>query len=215
MTLYFLSGLGADKRIFQKLNLPDQYTIVHIDWIRPGPNESIASYAGRLVPLINQQEGFSIIGLSFGGIVASELAKIVTPVHIIIISSITTSKQLPTHFSALKYVHLHKLIPARFLKVKSPLVYWFMGAKTLREKAVFNQILQDTDIIFFRWAVSKIIYWQHPVQIKNIYHIHGSADNIFPIKNTIADHTIQNGGHLMVYSAATEISSILTRTLER
>ncbi|HSY61651.1 MAG TPA: alpha/beta hydrolase [Cytophaga sp.] len=215
MTLYFLSGLGADKSVFQKLKLPHQYKIVHIDWIRPEPKESIASYAHRLAALINQQESFAIIGLSFGGIVASELSKIVAPVCTIIISSISTSKQLPTHFSALKYLHLHKFIPARFLKIKSPLVYWFMGVKTLREKVMFNQILQNTDIVFFRWAVSKIIYWHHPVQIKNIYHIHGSTDNIFPIKNITADHTIQSGGHLMVYSAAKEVSSVIKHVLER
>ena len=58
MVLYFLSGLGADKRIFQKLNLPDQYTIVHIDWIKPVPNESIAAYAQRLSVVINQQDHF-------------------------------------------------------------------------------------------------------------------------------------------------------------
>jgi len=215
MTLYFLSGLGADKRVFQKLHLPDHYSIVHIDWIKPGLNESISDYAKRLSVSINQQESFSIIGLSFGGIVATELSKIVTPVQTIIISSISNSKQLPMHFSMLKHLRLHKVIPARFLKARNPLLYWFMGVKTLREKILFNQILKDTDIVFFRWAISIILHWQHPTQIKNLYHIHGSADNIFPIRNTSPNHRIEGGGHLMVYSDATEISSMLTRILAR
>jgi pimeloyl-ACP methyl ester carboxylesterase len=215
MTLYFLSGLGADKRVFQKLKLPDQYSIVHIDWITPEPNEHVTAYAKRLSAGINQQEAFAVIGLSFGGIIATELSKIVAPVQTIIISSVASSKQLPAHFTVLKHVSVHKLIPSRFLKIKNPLVYWFMGAKTKREKVLFNQILNDTDITFFRWAVSVIMNWQHSMPIKNLYHIHGSADNIFPMRNVSADHKIDGGGHLMVYSDAEEISSVISRILER
>ncbi|ABG59837.1 hypothetical protein [Cytophaga hutchinsonii] len=41
MTVYFLSGLGADKRIFQKLRLSEKLSIVYIDWLQPLKDESI------------------------------------------------------------------------------------------------------------------------------------------------------------------------------
>lgn len=215
MTVYFLSGLGADKRIFQKLRLPEKYSIVYIDWLQPFKNEPIKDYAQRLVPNINQDEVFTIIGLSFGGIVATELSKIVSPAQTIIISSISTTKQLPWHLSMVKHLQLHTLIPARFLQLKSALVYWFMGADTIREKAVFNLILKNTDIVFFRWAISVILKWKQPEPVKNLHHIHGSSDNIFPISTITCSHVVPGGGHLMVYSKADELSLILNQLLDR
>jgi hypothetical protein len=215
MTLYFLSGLGADKRIFQKLHLPDHYSIIHVEWIKPLQNESIANYALRLSASINRDEAFGIIGLSFGGIMALELSKIVSLAQTIIISSISSKKQLPPSFSIMKFLFLHKFIPERFLKIKNKFVYWFMGARTIREKAVFNQILKDTEITFFRWAISSILHWKHTAKIPNLYHIHGTSDNIFPIEYTSPDYKIEGGGHLMVYSNATEVSSILTNILKQ
>jgi hypothetical protein len=35
MNAYFISGLGADKRIFSKLKLNEKINIIHIDWIAP------------------------------------------------------------------------------------------------------------------------------------------------------------------------------------
>jgi len=215
MTLYFLSGLGADKRVFQKLHVPENYSIVHVEWIKPLQNESITNYAARLSAIINQDEAFGIIGLSFGGIMALELSKIVSPAQTIIISSVSSNKQLPPSFTIMNFLFLHKFIPKRFLKMKNKFVYWFMGARTIREKAVFNQILKDTEITFFRWAISTILKWKHDSKTKNLYHIHGTSDNIFPIKYISPDYTIEGGGHLMVYSNATEVSSILRKILEQ
>lgn len=214
MTLYLLSGLGADKRIFQKLRIDEKYSIVHIDWLTPEKNEPINAYVLRLASAIDQAEPFTIIGLSFGGIIATELSKIVSPVQTIIISSISSDDQLPWLLSVIKHLKLYKLIPSHFIRLKSRVVYWFMGAKTMREKAVFNQILKNTDIDFFRWAVSAILRWEQPVAVKNMYHIHGSSDAIFPIANIACNHIIQKGGHLMVYSRAEEISLILNKQLE-
>lgn len=215
MTVYFLSGLGADKRIFQKLRLSEKLSIVYIDWLQPLKDESIKDYVQRLAPVINQNEPFTIVGLSFGGIIATELSKIVSPVQTIIISSISTDKQLPWHLRMVKYLKLHKFIPTRFLQVKSRLVYWFMGANTIREKAVFNQILKNTDIVFFRWAVSVLLKWKQAAPIKNLQHIHGSSDNIFPLSNISCSHVVPYGGHLMVYSRSEELSLLLNKLLDR
>lgn len=41
--IYFISGLGADKRAFHQLNLPG-FEKIFIDWIQPMPNETIQTY---------------------------------------------------------------------------------------------------------------------------------------------------------------------------
>jgi hypothetical protein len=79
MTLYFISGLGADKRIFEKLQFSNSFKLVFIDWIVPVKNEPLRDYATRLSHTINTSEPFVIIGLSFGGMIATELSPIVSP----------------------------------------------------------------------------------------------------------------------------------------
>ena len=68
-TVYLLSGLGADKRVFEFLDLSD-FKVNHIDWIEPIDNETIESYAQRLLIQITTDRPI-IIGVSFGGIIES------------------------------------------------------------------------------------------------------------------------------------------------
>ena len=53
--LFLLSGLGADKRVFDFLDLSD-YSIHHVNWIIPIPKESMAQYANRLLPQITSDK---------------------------------------------------------------------------------------------------------------------------------------------------------------
>jgi hypothetical protein len=46
--IYLLSGLGADKRVFEFLDLSD-FKVNHVDWVEPMDKESIESYAQRLL----------------------------------------------------------------------------------------------------------------------------------------------------------------------
>ncbi len=81
--LYIFSGLGADERVFQKLIFSDHNT-TYVKWILPEPNEPIEKYASRLVVQIKANNPI-FIGLSFGGIMAVEVAKLIHTEKIIAI----------------------------------------------------------------------------------------------------------------------------------
>lgn len=213
MTTYFLSGLGADQRIFSKLQLPEHLNIVHIDWIPNLQNESIESYAQRLSAAIDTSEPFQLVGLSFGGIVATELSKIITPKQIIIISSLSTSKQLPWYFNFSAQFLLNPLIPTSLLKSSNPMSHWLFGAKSVEEKTLFGQFLNDSDGDFLRWAIEKISTWENKTKAENLFHIHGSADKTFPIMFVQPDYVVEGGEHLMVYDKHEEISKVLVKKL--
>ena len=216
MTLYFISGLGADKRAFIKLALPKDWTIKHIEWIENLKDESLSDYCRRLSSQIDYAQSFSLIGLSFGGIVAVEMAKFLTPARVVIISSISTAEQLPIDFFGnilIKKLKLYKLIPSSFFKQVNTLTYWLFGTKTKDEKDLLRQIINDTPPEFAKWAIGEILTWNNIIKPKKLLHLHGAADRIFPVKNTSADIIINNGGHFMIYSNADEISKILTENL--
>lgn len=79
---------------------------------------------------------------------------------------------------------------------------------------MLKHIINDTDIVFLKWAVSKITRWDNKYKVENLYHMHGTADKIFPIRFIKPDSIIMGGGHFMIYDRHEEISKILTEKLE-
>src|SRR5687767_12739166 len=111
MKVYFISGLAADKRVFKYISLPAGCEAVHLEWITPQKDETLASYALRLAAAINREEPFALVGLSFGGMLATEIAKQYKPAVTILISSVPVAKQLPGYFRMAGKMGLHKFVP--------------------------------------------------------------------------------------------------------
>ncbi len=67
--IYFISGLGADERVFAYLDLGDR-EYRHISWEIPTNHETLESYCWRLIAQIDLSQDICLIGVSFGGTVA-------------------------------------------------------------------------------------------------------------------------------------------------
>jgi pimeloyl-ACP methyl ester carboxylesterase len=207
--VYFISGLGADKRVFEKLNLHPSISVRHIEWVKPLRKETIAHYASRLIAQMDTTRPFVLVGLSFGGIIASELADIISPEKVIIISSTSTGVPVsPFNQKLLKFL-LASPLAAPILKHPSSLVYNYFGANTPELKLLLDKILKDTDAKFLKWALAGMSKWSRHQKIPGLYHIHGSADKLIPLKLVSPNAIIENGGHLMVYAQAGEISELI------
>ena len=115
MTLYLIGGLGADERVFKYLNINVKTQI--INWILQEPNEELKSYAKRLTEQINKNEEFAILGVSFGGIIAIEMAKFIRPKKLILISSVESSNQLPKHLITMGKTMVLEMLPNSLIKV--------------------------------------------------------------------------------------------------
>lgn len=211
--VYFISGLGADQRVFDKLELDPEIKVRHIAWIKPIENESIASYAKRLSSQIDTTKAFSLVGLSFGGIVATEISDILHPEKVIIISSTPTGLPVDPFYRGLIKFLLWSPFAAPILKSPNSLAYKYFGAVTPELQILLKNILKDTDGKFLKWALKRMTAWKHPVKTPAPAHIHGDADRLIPIKRVKPDFIIKNGGHLMVYAQHEEISTILNQIL--
>lgn len=212
MKVYFISGLGADRRAFYKIRLPRGYQPVYLDWITPLTDESLPDYARRFSESINQDEEFVLVGLSFGGMLASELAKIVSPKKLIIISSLSSYKELPWYFKLAGKLGIHKIISPSLYK-QATLMNRFMGAGNKEMKAIVYNYVNNIDPAFIRWSLNVIVHWSHTERLSDLVHIHGSNDHLLPYRYVKADYTIKNGGHLMVMNKADEVNSILQQVL--
>ncbi|MFN8417474.1 MAG: alpha/beta hydrolase [Cytophagaceae bacterium] len=209
--LYIFSGLGADERVFQRIDF-SEYSIKHIQWEAPVEKESIEEYAARLLNQITTPNPI-LLGISFGGMMAVEIAKQIEVKKVIVISSVKIRKELPLCFRLAGMVRLHFLFPYRLMKKSNRMTNWFFGIDSRIDEHLLKQILTDTDIFFLKWAIDKIVRWNNKTIPENIFHIHGSNDKIFPFDNVKMDAIIHEGGHFMIMNKAEEVNEILKREL--
>jgi pimeloyl-ACP methyl ester carboxylesterase len=211
--LYIFSGLGADERVFQKLDF-SAYSVVFIKWITPIENETIENYASRLLVQITSTRPI-LIGLSFGGMMAVEVAKLIETKKTLLIASAKTSKEIPFYYRFAGKLGIHKMLSAKLLKSSNFLTNWFFGARTRFDKQILKEILIDTDSVFLKWAIDKIVKWSNKTLPANIFHIHGTSDRILPIKFVNFDVEINNGGHLMTLIKPQQLNDILKAEIEK
>lgn len=207
--LYLLSGLGADKRVFDFIDLSG-FNVHHVNWIAPVMGESIESYAKRLLPQIVTSRPV-IIGISFGGMIATEIARLIDTERVVLISSAETVTDIPRAFRMIGRSRLYRVLPPGMLKSANGFMYWLFGLTGKRDKALLKLILFDTDTKFLLWAVDAIAHWTNRSRLSNVVRIHGSADRILPMRK--AEYVVQNGGHLMIVNKAAEVSNLIKKIL--
>lgn len=205
--IYLFSGLGADKRAFQALDFSG-FNPVFIDWIAANKDETIEDYCTRLIDQINSEKPI-LVGLSFGGMVAIEVAKQIKTEKVILIASAKTKAEIPLYYRLLGKLRLHQLIPTKILMTPTFITYWFFGVKTVGEKQLLKGILNDTDPKFLKWAIDKILHWQNQTIHDDVFHIHGTADKILPIRYVNPNKVIKDGGHLLTLNRTTELNKTL------
>ncbi|GHT91303.1 hypothetical protein AGMMS49545_06920 [Betaproteobacteria bacterium] len=207
--IHVFSGLGADERAFCKLDFSG-FEVVHIRWIAPEKDETIERYAGRLRAQIKTPNPI-LLGLSFGGIMAVEVAKLMPTRKVILLSSAKNWREIPFYYRFFGALNLHKCLPSCLLTTSNLVTDWFFGVQTPEDKALLATILRATDPVFLAWALDKIVRWKNTQAPSNLIHIHGKEDRILPIRYVRADISIPQGGHLMVLTHAKRISEILAR----
>lgn len=213
MKAYFISGMAADSRVFRYIRLPEGYEPVYLDWIQPGKNESLPDYAMRMAAGIHTNEPFALIGLSFGGMLAVEIAKKYKPVMTVLISSIPCSDHLPGYFKMAGKLRLHKLVPISLLKSGAMAKRFFTNEKS-DDKKLLWQIIRESDPRMIRWSMEAILSWKNEDLPQPICHIHGSRDEILPIRYTQPTHTVKSGSHMLVIEEAASVNEILQNALQ-
>lgn len=214
--IYCISGLGGDHRIFDKLEVQDS-EFHFINWLQPAtPQETLDQYADRLADQI-QHKDVILMGVSFGGMMAIELAKRVNAKAVILIASIKSKNELPLWMKSCGRLKLDTLLPRRRIrsipgsKMLRPLQDYFLGVTNIEEQKIAEEFRENVDPSYLKWSINKILNWKNEWIPEKIYHLHGDNDKLFPISKVSPTHTIKNGGHFMVMTKCAEISEIICR----
>lgn len=210
--IYCISGLGANEKVFSRLQLPG-YELLFLQWMEPELNESISSYAQRMAIFITDKRPV-LLGVSFGGMLAVEISKLIDVEKLILISSVTARQDLPWWMRAAGLLRLHKLIHPRPHPLLYPIENYFLGAASKPEQKIANHFRQTVNDRFLQWSINEIVTWRNVTKPPNCTQIHGTADKLFPVRKSKTQYLIQKGGHFMVYNRAAEISSIILQELQ-
>lgn len=208
MKLYGISGLGADKRVFDYLALDCDF--IPIEWIEPKPNESIEDYSLRLSAVIDNDIEFGILGVSFGGLIATEISKILKPVLTILISSVETKYELRPLIKAIGKLNLTKVIPLKLFDPPRKIAHFLFGTNKTQ---LLDSILDDSDIRFTKWAICELVSWKNQEKLESVLKIGGTKDKLIPSRWIENTNLINGGGHFMIVDKATEISKLINEKI--
>jgi len=208
---YLLSGLGADGTVFQYLDF-EGVEVEYMEWLSPLPKETLPAYAKRMTQKITTPHPI-LVGLSFGGMVAMEIAKQIPVKKVILISSAKERKELPWFYRFSAKLKLQKILPYTLIKRTNGFTYWLFGATSAHEKALLKEIFRKTPTTFLKWAINAILTWKNTEIYTHILHIHGDKDRILPYRNVKDTLCITGGGHSMIVNKAHEIAPLINKFL--
>jgi pimeloyl-ACP methyl ester carboxylesterase len=216
--IYLLPGMSPNLRLFDRL-LPLLPGAVVVPWIEPRSGERIGEYAERLAEdlsalaprehVLSRSESRQCIvcGVSFGGIVARELAHVIAARGCILVSSVRGPAELPPWFRAMRHS------PAR-----SECVLAAVGtlAKSIPRRVRTRSTARLTKLAgksgaWHRWATAAVLRWRPRPELDDIpsFHIHGDCDTTLPLRYVHPDVVIRGGGHVLPLTHPRELAEII------
>lgn len=194
-----MPGLAASSTIFENIQLPeDQFEMFFLEWFLPNEKEEIEKYALRMTQKI-KHENPVLIGVSFGGVLVQEMAKIIQTNKVIIISSVKSNKEFPSRFKIARNTKAYKLIPTQLLADIEKLVKYAFGDNIVAKRLkLYEKYLSVRDKNYLDWAIETILCWKQKEINENVIHIHGDADEVFPIKHIKKCIVVKGGTHIMI-----------------
>ena len=207
-----ISGLGADRRAFSRLGSFTSRDMDYVDWIRCNDNDSLHTYCLRLIDKYSIEPSDILVGLSFGGMVAIEIARILGTKHVILISSLRDRADVKTFYATLLKLRLYRLIPNVRVAFMYPFIRIFLNVSSEEGQRIMDSMIQNHDLRFTKWAFARIAESKFEgITGTTIYNIIGTRDNLikpWTNENTVA---IESAGHFMIFENHIRITEALRR----
>lgn len=211
--VYFMPGLAASSLIFERIELPENQFEIHLlDWELPLPNETLPDYAKRMSKLVLEPNPV-LIGVSFGGVLVQEMAQFLKPKKVIIISSVKTNLEVPLRMKFAKSTKAYKLLPTSWLHNVELLAKYSFGNAIKKRLKLYEKYLSMREKVYLDWAIEQMILWQRTEVDKNVIHIHGSMDEVFPAKNIQNFIPVNGGTHIMILSKSRWLNENLPKII--
>ncbi|MFL1011205.1 alpha/beta hydrolase [Flavisericum labens] len=196
--VYFMPGMAASPKIFEFIKLPeDQFKMHFLEWHIPLDNELLSDYAVRMCKKV-KHSNVVLIGVSFGGVLVQEMDKCIHAKKLIIISSIKSVDELPKRMVLAKATGAYKIVPTQLASKIDVLEKYTFGKTIEKRIKLYKKYLSVNNDQYLSWAIKNMVCWEQMEYRKDLVHIHGDNDPVFPIKNIKKCMVIKGGTHIMV-----------------
>jgi len=210
-----MPGLAASSKIFEFINFTDDRFVLHyLEWLEPvSKNETIVEYAHRYLELIRHQLPV-LIGVSFGGVLVQEISRLIEVRKVIIISSIRNEKELPKRIKYLRKTGAYRLFPSKRLSQIDDFSKYNFHPHLKKKGELYNKYMRVRNEKYLNWAIHNMLYWKNKSSELDLIQIHGTRDEIFPIKYIEDCVPVEGGTHAMIIVKAKKISVIIENLLK-
>lgn len=194
-----MPGMAASPSIFERIQLPTATFEIHfLEWLLPEKEETITHYAQRISENVIH-ENVILVGVSFGGILVQEMKQFLKVKKVIIISSVKSNIELPRRMKVAKSTKAYKLIPTQIFENIEGLAKFAFGSSIIKQRLkLYEKFLAVRDKTYLDWSIEQIINWQRTEVDPEVIHIHGDADEVFPIKYIKNAMLVKGGTHIMI-----------------
>jgi pimeloyl-ACP methyl ester carboxylesterase len=211
LPIILLSGMAADERLFEaQRSLFPQLRVPR--WIEPQPSEPLPAYAKRLAQQVHPGSSCLVGGVSFGGMVALEMATHLPARGCLLISSVRSPSELPPWVRALRPTAALGPEAIGFL---AGMASWCSAPLLPRRKIGQLQRLSVATSAFLRWASWAVLQWRPSAAVKRVrvWQVHGAADRTLPARYLRPDVVVPGAGHLLVLTHPHVISASIRRAV--
>ena len=196
--VYLMPGMAANPSIFEHIKLPEnQFKIHWLEWMIPEPDESLESYAKRMILNIKYDD-VVLLGVSFGGILVQEMSKYMALRKLIVVSSVKSKHELPKRMKLMKVTKAYKLLPTQLVSNIDILAKYAFGEMVTKRIELYKKYLSVNDKRYLDWAIEQVIEWNQNEPNTRAIYIHGDKDAVFPHSCRGNCIVIKGGTHIMI-----------------
>ncbi len=195
-----MPGLAASSLIFEKIKLSDEQFEIHmLDWKIPKSKETLEAYAQRMAMDVKHDKAV-LVGVSFGGVLVQEMASFLDLRKLIIVSSVKSNLEIPLRMKIAKQTKAYKLVPTGLMQNIEVLQKFSFGTIIKQRLKLYERYLAMREKTYLDWAIEQMLHWNRKKADPKVIHIHGDADEVFPIKNIKKYISVKGGTHIMILS---------------
>ncbi len=203
--IYCIPGLGLDHRVFGKLKIQNAQ-LKFLDFIDPLENEKISDYAKRISDAI-KEDNFCLLGMSLGGILSVEISRIRKVDHLFLISTIKNKSEMPTIMKFIDKLPTKSKTASKLAVEASVAFKPYYDKSDAAGNELFDKMIHAASVDFLAWGIKEIANWEFDEELNcPFYHLQGTTDLIFPIKNIDRAETVKGAAHYMIYNNDVDLS---------
>ena len=105
------------------------------------------------------------------------------------------------------------MFPTTYINSVEDFSKYAFGDFAKKRVKLYKEYLSVRNSHYLNWAIYNVLNWQQKKTLKNIIHIHGTEDHVFPIKHIKNCIPIEKGTHVMILNKAKTISKIIVQVL--